>query len=93
MQNISNGLDDQYVQFVFGWTTPARSWSWRGAQYFGSGDDSVGQRYRVRLMAVDLDDAHSIGDNPPLADRGVPLAAVELTRVAGSGPGGTCPSP
>ena len=89
MQNISNGDTTQYLEFVFGWQTPPPSpWPWRGAQFFGSGDTSAGQRYRVRLMAVDLDDAHRVGAKPALAALGTPLATVELTRVTGAGPNG-----
>ena len=89
MQNISNGDTTQYVEFVFGWQTPPPSpWPWRGAQFFGSGDTSAGQRYRVRLMAVALDDARRVGAKPAIAALGTPLATVELTRVTGAGPNG-----
>jgi hypothetical protein len=86
MQNISNGDSSQYVEFVFGWQTPAPHGPWRGAQFFGSDDDSVGQRYRVRLMAVDLAEAHRLNNSPALVPDGIPLDSVEVSRVAGAGP-------
>jgi hypothetical protein len=93
MQNISNGSTDQFVQYVFGWENPPLSpWSWRGAQYFGAVDDSIGQRYRVTLRAVDLDDAHRLGDGDSrLAVLGRALSSVELTRIGGLGSPDGCP--
>lgn len=92
-QNISGTDTTQYVEFVFGWRTPLARWSWQGAQYFGSGDSSVGQSYRVRLLAVDLAEAHRLGAGPALAAEGVPLDSVELNRVPGPGANGDCPGP
>jgi serine/threonine-protein kinase len=92
-QNISGTDTTQYVEFVFRWRTPATHWSWRGAQYFGSGDSSVGQSYRIQLMAVDLAEAHRLDAVPALAAEGVPLDSVQLNRVPGPGADGDCPGP
>jgi serine/threonine-protein kinase len=92
-QNISGTDTTQYVEYVFGWRTPSTRWSWRGAQYFGSGDSSVGQSFRVRLLAVDLAEAHRLGAGPALAAEGVALDGIELHRVAGPGIDGDCPGP
>ena len=95
MTNLSNGDGTVYLENTT-WSSTVTSGSWRGAQYFGSGDSSAGQRYRVTLLMVDAADAERFGnDYPPSAGvppYGTPLASVDLDRVAGQGPGeGLCP--
>jgi hypothetical protein len=85
MRNLSNGDPARYVEYVFNWDEPATLSSWRGAQYFGG---EPGQRYRIELMAVDLDDTRSAaGDNQAanaLAGQGRRLATREVVRQNGS---------
>jgi hypothetical protein len=54
-QNVSNGTSHKFVQYVFGWDEPSTLSSWRGRQYFNSG--TIGQKFRIDLIAVDLEDA------------------------------------
>jgi serine/threonine protein kinase len=87
MQNLSNASPERYAEFVFGWEDPTRLSAWRGAQYFGQGNDSVGQDYRVQLITVRLDAARRWkGSGDPgssLAAGGTLLAEVRLHRVTG----------
>jgi serine/threonine protein kinase len=92
MRNLDNGDSTQYVEEVFGWDTPSRLTSWRGAQYFAT----VGQRYRVELMSVDLAAVQAAGHdsdaNNALAADGVELASREVARKDGD-TGDVCPGP
>jgi hypothetical protein len=85
MRNLDNGDTNQYVEYVFGWDKPATLTSWRGAQYFSG---AAGQRYRIALMAVDLDAARAAKNDADasnaLADQGVQLAAREVVREDGT---------
>lgn len=91
MRNLDNGDPHAYVELAFGWKTPASLASWRGAQFFGSGDSSVGQRYAVDLVAVDrgvLERAIDVNDAAvnDLAASGTVLDRVEVKRIAGAVP-------
>ncbi len=89
MKNIDNHDPTAYVQLVVNFGDPSTLSSWRGVQFFGSGDDSAGQHYQVTLMSVDLvsaQDAAASGrdaDVNALAAKATTLATVSLTRVAG----------
>ena len=92
-RNLDNGSSAVYPELVHGWDRPASLASWRGAQYFGNGDDSVGQHYEVGLRAVDLEAARAFHDDrnddgQALARSGTPLDAVRVLRVTGEGPNG-----
>lgn len=91
MRNLDNGDPHAYVELPYGWDSPSGLASWRGAQYFGTGDSSVGQRYTVDLVAVDLGalkKAIDINDAAinDLATSGTVLDRVELKRIAGAVP-------
>jgi hypothetical protein len=92
MQNLTNGDPERYAEVVFGFDDPARLPRWRGAQYFGQGDQNVGQEYQVQLIAVPVAAVRAWrqteegGSGDHLAEAGVVLATVRLYRVAGSGP-------
>ncbi len=102
VRNLSSEKPNKYVTYVFGWDKPSTLSSWRGRQYFGDGDSSVGQKYRVELMVVDLAAARAAtaeakkttpADYTPvhaLASRGTALAARTVVRIAGSGPNNNC---
>jgi hypothetical protein len=98
MGNLDNGDPNRYVQFVFGWKQPSNLRSWRGAQYFGHDNDSVGQHYRVDLMAVSLATAQnasatgSSGTVNALAGQGTTLASLSVRRISGLVPD-ECPGP
>jgi hypothetical protein len=88
-RNLSNGKPDNYVEQVFGWQQPQNLGSWRGHQYFGG---AAGQRYRIQVMAVDLDEVQAAYDGThedfnALADRGTVLASREVERIDGTVPG------
>jgi hypothetical protein len=88
-RNLSTGSTSKYIEYVFGWDHPQTTWSWRGAQYFGNGEDSVGQQYLVELMSVDLtaaQQARSTGNNDTLAATGSVLAERKVNRVTGTAP-------
>ena len=85
-RNLSNDDPNECVEQVFRWREPQNLGSWRGHQYF-SGE--VGQRYRIRVMAVDLDAVQTAYDGDDaafnaLADQGEALASRDVTRVAGT---------
>jgi hypothetical protein len=90
MRNLVNGDPARYVEVVFGWDDPARLSRWRGAQYFGNDDETVGQRYRVELVAVAVDAARAWkNSNDPgtgLVTGGKVLDHVDVRRAAGSVP-------
>jgi serine/threonine protein kinase len=98
MQNLTNGDPERYVEVVFGYEDPARLSNWRGAQYFGSGNQTVGQEYQVQLIAVPLEQARAWHDSPDagsgnsLAQSGIVLSTVRLHRIEGFGPNG-CEGP
>lgn len=87
-RNLSNGDPNSYVEQVFGWQQPQTLGSWRGHQYFGG---AAGQRYRIQVMAVDLDEVQAAYDGTDedfnaLADRGTVLASREVERIDGTVP-------
>jgi hypothetical protein len=95
-RNLSNGSPNKYVELVHQWSNPQTSWTWQGAQYFGNGNDSVGQQYLVELMAVDLAaarDAHDSGNLDGLATIGTVLANRRVNRVAGTATDDPCEGP
>ena len=89
MRNLSNGEPTRYSQTVFGFDEPAKLSRWRGAQYFGQNNDTVGQEYQVELVAVRLADAVQWRRGDPdepgdtLAGSGVVLDSVRVDRIAG----------
>jgi serine/threonine protein kinase, bacterial len=95
MTNLDNGRPDVFLELVAGYENPAALATWRGHQYFGEGDSSVSQRFRVSLVAVPLKDARAAdaaasaaGNDQPLHDlapRGTVLASLQVTRVPGPG--------
>lgn len=97
MRNLDNHDPNHYFSAVQNYEYPAELEDWTGHQWFGSLDSSVGQRYRVELLIVDLTlvqaalttapkDGWAAPQNPP----GSTVAAhITLTRVAGPGPA-TC---
>lgn len=96
MSNEDNGDPTQYLEPVRNWQVPAQLTAWKGAQYFGSGDSSVGQTYAVELLIVDLAVAQQADKAGKASGASwtttTPLpgartaARVELKRVAGQGP-------
>ena len=94
MRNLDNGDPTRYVTLVFAWDDPAQLARWEGAQYFGSNNDSVGQRYAVELIAVSNEVARAARATEDddvlngLAAQGVVLDSVRLTRIPGKVPGG-----
>ncbi len=97
-RNVTTGATAKYVEFVFGWDQPTQLENWRGAQYFGQGNDSAGQDYRIELIAVDLTTARNAKDSGndaavnDLAYTGRILGSVKVNRVAGQAPN-DCPGP
>ena len=95
VHNTSGADPDTHFETVLG--TRAGSQTWSRTQFFGAGDDSVGQRYTVRVVAVDQNvlDAtyrsHGVPFNdhawsdPDLPAGSQVLAAVAVTRIAGPG--------
>lgn len=90
MKNLDNQDPSAYGQLVQNFGDPTTLTRWRGVQFFGNGDDSVGQHYVVTLVAVDVvaaQDAAAAGTDAAvnaLATTGTELAKVTLTRVAGT---------
>lgn len=94
MRNLDNGDPTRYVEFVYGWDDPALLPRWEGAQFFGSRDYSVDQRYAVELIVVGAELARAARNSGndtvvnDLADQGVVLHTIRFTRIAGQEPGG-----
>jgi hypothetical protein len=97
-RNLSNGSSARFAETVFGWAEPEKLDHWQGAQYFGEGNDSVGQTYQIELVAVPFDatlQAKTSGDDGrvhELADIGRTLHSVRVLRVRGQEPN-DCPGP
>jgi serine/threonine-protein kinase len=94
MRNLDNHDPAHYFSAVRDYDYPDELRAWTGYQWFGSRDSSVGQRYRVELLIVDLTlvqaalasapkDGWSAPENPPGS---IVAAHITLTRVAGPGP-------
>lgn len=90
MRNLDNGDPMAYVEFPAHWDAPSRLGTWRGVQYFGSGDSSAGQAYAVDLVAVALDvvrradEADDAGEAVnDLALSGTVLDRIVVERVPG----------
>jgi hypothetical protein len=95
MRNLDNHDRTHYFSAVQNYEYPEELDTWTGHQWFGSGDSSVGQRYRVELLIVDLTlvqaalaaapkNGWAAPQNPP----GSTVAAhITLVREAGPGPG------
>jgi len=96
MLNLVNKERHHYLQPVFAKPDP-RTGTWRGAQYFGKGNDSVGQNYRVELIAVKasvkLDGTMTYDEESAAYGRVKVLDTIEVHRVAGEGPTPGCPGP
>ncbi|GAA0274247.1 TIR domain-containing protein [Cryptosporangium japonicum] len=97
--NISAGGGTRYVETIFGWDEPTKNARrWRGAQYFGDGSESAGQRYRIELMVVDLDTAVAAIRTRQddlingLAGQGRVLDTISVERVPGQAKD-DCPGP
>jgi hypothetical protein len=94
MHNLVNHDPAGYAQVIFGWEDRARLNRWRGAQFFGQDNDTVGQDYRVELVAVPLDTVRAwrkTDDSGTALERaGTVLAQVDLQRVTGPGPNNGC---
>jgi hypothetical protein len=94
VRNVDNGSPERYFQAVEDWEYPGDLVEWSGAQWFGSGDSSVGQRFRAEVLVVDLAqtkkavrDADNKGWHSPDNPEGALVAAhITLKRVAGPGP-------
>jgi hypothetical protein len=94
VRNIDNGSPERYFGTVDNWEYPEDLKTWAGFQWFGSNDSSVGQKYRVELLTMSVDEAKKANrlsktkgwhspDNPP----GTKVQAhITLKRVAGPGP-------
>ncbi|MFI5842681.1 hypothetical protein ACIA8K_23525 [Catenuloplanes sp. NPDC051500] len=94
VRNVDNGSPERYFQAVEDWEYPDDLVEWSGAQWFGSGDSSVGQRFRAEVLVVDLaqtkkaiHEADNKGWHSPDNPEGAIVAAhITLKRVAGPGP-------
>lgn len=96
VRNLGHSSPVRYFGAVDDWEYPQDLDQWQGRQWFGSGDSSVGQEFRVELLTIGLEEAkkavrlsrakdtgwHS-GDNPPGTEV---QAHITLKRVAGPGP-------
>lgn len=94
LRNMDNNDPQRYFEAVSDWEYPDSIANWSGPQWFGSGDTSVGQRFRVEVLVLARGQVaqfltaskrngwHS-ADNPPGATVG---AHVTLHRVKGPGP-------
>jgi serine/threonine protein kinase len=83
-RNLDNHDPRSYVQRVFGWDDPARLSDWRGAQYFSQHNASVGQRFRIQLVAVPVTTARAYTAGDPgsaVVAQSIVLDQVELRRV------------
>jgi eukaryotic-like serine/threonine-protein kinase len=97
--NLDNDDPNEYLQPIFDWeTAPART-TWRGAQYFGAENDSIGQHYRVELRVTTIAEMQrrraALGNSaswsePRSAPFGRRLATVTVHRVAGNGAAYPC---
>ncbi|GAB97147.1 putative serine/threonine protein kinase [Kineosphaera limosa NBRC 100340] len=87
--------DTWHVEHIYSWDDPDSIKQWRGPQWFGSGDSSVGSTYEVAVFAVKradlvVADAGADDEFDRLAEMGEKLASVMVRRVAGEGPDRNC---
>jgi hypothetical protein len=94
MQNLDNGDPNHYFNAVNDYDDADALPGWTGYQWFGGQNTSVGQRYRVELLIVDLASvqtalasAKQVGWHAT-QDPAQSVLAAHLTvhRVAGAGP-------
>lgn len=100
-QNLENRDPQRYPELVKRWDDPTSPWDWYGAQWFGAGNSSKGQKYEVVLWATRLETAeafHATRDNGPAIDallsQATRLDDFETERTPGMVPGncdGTSP--
>jgi hypothetical protein len=89
VRNLDNGDDGNYLQAVNDYDKPAVSPQWNANQYFGQGDDSVGQDYNVALLIMPIKDVQRLNiPGTAWGQAGFPEGAVEVQqftvhRVAG----------
>lgn len=89
VHNLDNSDDSNYLQAVNNYDTPADLPEWNGNQYFGQGDDSVGQDYSVTLLIMSIAEIRRLNiASTAWGQAGFPRGAVEVQqftvhRVAG----------
>jgi hypothetical protein len=93
MRNLDNHDPTRYFEMVDNWEYPKDLKDWKGYQWFGSKNSSVGQRYRVEVLTVDLAEAKQktgtaktswTGTDNPITSE--VAAHITVKRVAGAGP-------
>ncbi|GAB7044525.1 MULTISPECIES: hypothetical protein [Catenuloplanes] len=94
VRNVDNGSPERYFEVVDDWEYPGDLAEWSGSQWFGSGDSSVGQRFRAEVLIMDLAEVRTAvraaaekGWHAPDNPAGATVAAhITLKRVPGRGP-------
>ncbi len=93
-QNLDNRDPQRYPELVKHWDDPTSPWDWYGAQWFGAGNSSKGQKYEVVLWATRLETAkaiHATRDKSPVSDalmrHAMRLDDFETERTPGMVPG------
>lgn len=94
MRNLDNKDSQRYFGVVDNWEYPRDLGNWHGYVWFGSGNSSVGQRYRVELLIVDYATAEAgakkakdVGWHSDKNPEGAIVAGhITVKRVAGPGP-------
>jgi hypothetical protein len=98
MQNVSTDEANLNFQPIWSQTRTGELVTFKSAQYFGAADDSVGQKYTVKVFVVDAAvakkskaDSVARGEDwystsPP--DGAVLATTLSYRRVAGAGPAG-----
>lgn len=93
------GAADTFYQSVRNWDSPERLARWEAAVFFGPGNVSVGQDYRVRVLVMDVATVRQLRQEAINANRqpwsatsdpngAAQAASVTVRRVAGPGPAG-----
>jgi hypothetical protein len=93
-RNLDSTDPTRSFQAVQDWGEPRQLDTWQGYQWFGTGDSSVGRRYRVEVLIIDrsfVDANVARGQGESWESRTNPagavvVARVTLERVAGDGP-------
>jgi hypothetical protein len=95
VRNLSDAGNTTYLAPVNNWDSPGALPDWTGAQYFGSGDSSVGQTYLVSVIEMASETVKTALAKPAnhnaWAVNSLPAGSsvkstVKLVRISGQGP-------
>jgi hypothetical protein len=95
VRNLSDTGNTTYLEPVNNWNSPGALPNWTGAQYFGSGDSSIGQTYLVSVIEMASETVKTALAEPAnhnaWAVNSLPAGSsikntLKLVRISGQGP-------